>query len=1135
MPILDGRGEWRIIEDLDVQGVVNLLTGELDYASCEAGCRLNARVGLVFLDGDTGRVYVAHGDSGDPTAGLPADAAANVKVVADAEELRRVVGELIDRRLRVFLPVLTGGPEGFGDTGFLEENWRLFTAPVMAAVGVALTGRVPSMRFVVQGPGRGHFEDFVASRQSGIWAAMLIDWTNGAGVGSFEEDLAEYVDRTACVGDPLRFAAGLEELPGPASAVLGSMDVYRREALRASLYARVGRPDPLADRWACIWLARELTMRLAGGCGVSDVPALAVSAERLRATVPPDSARFAGAFLLGDALMADRDGVTPALDIESFVKCLKDAFHDAGFDEQFASIFSGMRVPDLRVEQAADRAIEVMRADRPDTADSLAIAKSMAASLIEAGRADDLKRVVEAMRAAVPDTEVAGVSLWYYRQLFDMRMPTRLLEEAGETPGPQEESLTLLRQVQMLQLRTMALRALGRKVEALELLDSAPREVLDEPGGKQTLGIVRARLERELGSPVAALARLEALLAEVGNPQPPLHESLMATLLRFGRYREAAGHGRAAHTGALRDRMTWPVGRYAAQTMWCQALNGRDPDDDLIGDALGDGQLADSERDMFAATALLTPGIAESDPALREFLDRVRADLEHVLDQALAERDVSTASRALHVAALYDQVYRPDEALDSWQRLASVMAEMCDHTTTEGHLFAAAHLIAADQLLAARHLLKQELGNPALLLGHDSNMRTAALAGTHTAREVDLVTSAMFAEPAATPADLRLAGELRRGIAGRNARRSDGEPAWCRHGLDDDVVAEIAPSQGRVGVLEWVTDGISTRALFTVVDAAGAVASAVVPLPDVDLARLASRIRSRLSTWRPGREGDPFGVAEWQTCRAWLERLLDGRLTHDDHLVVVPFSGWRQLPWHTAAFDRVTCSYEPGWVALLSTVAGERLQERFSEGVVAVPRVGDSAEITDAMARYVAGCGDGVRALEGVAADRDAVTGLMTEVDLATLLTHGYTSASETEVALMLAADGALPLAHSVAASSARGRVHRFGWREYAELTKAPRVILSAACGTGGGHIVGLGEHLGLYNVLSPVGLQAYVAPQWDIMASDVLPILGDIRARLLAREAGLGECVRQAVRHAIDQGSPAWSAHALILEGDWR
>jgi hypothetical protein len=28
--------------------------------------------------------------------------------------------------------------------------------------------------------------------------------------------------------------------------------------------------------------------------------------------------------------------------------------------------------------------------------------------------------------------------------------------------------------------------------------------------------------------------------------------------------------------------MSWPVARYAAQAMWCQALDGREPDAELV-------------------------------------------------------------------------------------------------------------------------------------------------------------------------------------------------------------------------------------------------------------------------------------------------------------------------------------------------------------------------------------------------------------------------------------------------------------------------------------------------------------------------------------------------------------------------
>ncbi|HET6732470.1 hypothetical protein, partial [Mycobacterium sp.] len=74
----------------------------------------------------------------------------------------------------------------------------------------------------------------------------------------------------------------------------------------------------------------------------------------------------------------------------------------------------------------------------------------------------------------------------------------------------------------------------------------------------------------------------------------------------------------------------------------------------------------------------------------------------------------------------------------------------------------------------------------------------------------------------------------------------------------------------------------------------------------------------------------------------------------------------------------------------------------------------------------------------------------------------------------------------------------------------------------------------GLYNVLRQVGLRTLVAPQWDIVAADVIPILSKIRTDLLNRPP-LAQSIRQTAQEAINRGVPAWSAHALIIEGDWR
>lgn len=61
-------GELQIVTDLDVPQIVSLLTGQLDHARCDAGCRLDARVSVAFQDMEAGRVYVAPGDLVSPEA-----------------------------------------------------------------------------------------------------------------------------------------------------------------------------------------------------------------------------------------------------------------------------------------------------------------------------------------------------------------------------------------------------------------------------------------------------------------------------------------------------------------------------------------------------------------------------------------------------------------------------------------------------------------------------------------------------------------------------------------------------------------------------------------------------------------------------------------------------------------------------------------------------------------------------------------------------------------------------------------------------------------------------------------------------------------------------------------------------------
>ena len=133
--------------------------------------------------------------------------------------------------------------------------------------------------------------------------------------------------------------------------------------------------------------------------------------------------------------------------------------------------------------------------------------------------------------------------------------------------------------------------------------------------------------------------------------------------------------------------------------------------------------------------------------------------------------------------------------------------------------------------------------------------------------------------------------------------------------------------------------------------------------------------------------------------------------------------------------------------------AGLQAAMKGAEGGVTV--VEESAARTTSLA---AGLGLRLLGTDGQACDRTALRNLLEETTVAKVLSHGFVDPQEQVVALMIANDGALPLANSVAAATDVGRAHRFDWRECQSLRSAPRMLFSAACSTGRAHLVGLGD-----------------------------------------------------------------------------
>ncbi|UGT55057.1 hypothetical protein [Nocardia asteroides] len=1129
---MDDNRKAPVVKDTAPHRIIALLGGDFDFARCEAGCRLPIRATVAYLDSSAGQLTITTGDAVDVRRFEDARSESDLTVhfVDSVASLRDHVKVRLREHLQVLAPIEADGLSA------MQDHWREFTPQVFAAIGVAVRGGHWDLGIRPLQWTADSLKDLVDSLyriQNWVWIAMLLEWELND-TGSLEEDLRHYVDEVPIVAGAAKlFTANFAELSDLCGWADRPTSAYRALACLASVHHNQGTPNPRADDWAISWLVFEAAKEshLAVGRRVEN-PIWAVSKERVRATVPPDSARFAC-----DVLIAADSPLPkmfhPGATLYQLLAWIEPVFREYGFGALWNSVIQDM-MPDIPLERVADEIITDFRYREIGKKNAYRfVREQMCRQLVRARRVEDIRRIFDALMEVAEPGEQVEIRLWFWESLAAMYRFQLLLDEVGVAPQPGEDSLPLPARARLLTLRASALLSVQRGEQALRLLDSAPQQILDEAGERENLIVLRARLLKDQGLPAAAMTLLEDLLNKCPKPFPVLYESLAATAMRLGRQPAAAWYARQAFEVAMTDRSRYPVRRFAAVAMMVQSFYGGPFDEDLFELVTSYDIETEPFAAVMAAHAVLNRP-AEPTAEQREFLDVVAGLAWEIAAAAMRDGDRIVTAIALGVGALYDERYRHDRALASWTRVDSMTGSGMSPTW---RIYWAANHVSAGNCAAARAQMRLALDTQAVELGFDADFADSAFGGAHLAPAVDALSSALFASPATTASDLRVAGELRRGWASRGIR--SGTYGRSSHGrdLDDAAVSVVAPAAGRVAVFECVSDGSASRAVLTVVDAAGDVVSDTVELPQIDLANISRRLQHRLSNWHRNRPGDPFDSPEWRRCSSWLGSHLRDRLDGDDHLVVVPFEGWHGMPWHVAAFEHVSCSYEPSWTALFDTVAALPCRP-YNEGILAVPRIGDATEVHEAIDRYIEQARRSHRGplsvVEGNTADQRRVSDLIGSVGLMTLITHGFLDMEENELALMVAANGSLPLSHAVAANSDYGRAHRFGWEQFSQLRTGPQVMLSAACSTGSGHVVGLGERLGIYNVVRRNGLRSFVAPQWDITAADVLPILSEIRG-LHGGGLGLGACVRQAARTAVDRGVPAWLANSLALEGDWR
>jgi tetratricopeptide (TPR) repeat protein len=397
-------------------------------------------------------------------------------------------------------------------------------------------------------------------------------------------------------------------------------------------------------------------------------------------------------------------------------------------------------------------------------------------------------------------------------------------------------------------------------------------------------------------------------------------------------------------------------------------------------------------------------------------------------------------------------------------------------------------------------------------------------------------------------------GELQRDTLHRIRLAASGavaDPAAALPDLSLAALSRLARPDGTLAVITWFQLGVGrdgpqfkhvAQPIGMIVAPDGEVGGWLPMLNEMPprVTWAVERVRSRLANWHDGRDGDPLDLPAWQEAATWIREFLNAaEAGQRPHVVFMEYPHMAGAPWHTALGPKWTASYASSWSEIFDIAGRQQHRPGRDIGVVHVPRFNEPRSIRDALTASVERTLRNYRrrgtvrhrAPEGC--DRDWLRGLLRDADIVKILCHGFVSPEENEVCLMLAHEGALPMAGSLA-SGTLGRQHRFGWRDCRDISDSHATIFSAACSSRAAVSTEAGDRLGIFTALRRSGARALVAPAWDVQAGPTAELL-DHALDLYVSGLPLADAVRTAGDAAQAAGMKPWIARSLAVEGDWR
>lgn len=1061
------------------------------------------------------------------------------------EEMRQAIWQLLQPRFAIIDEALEAMKNN-NLPPFLAKNWRSLNAQIFTAGRLHLELQQREGATLAQDKESGQKAlspslslYLLADLQALVWLSLCLFWENPeVHEIPFELHLQHYLREDGggiMPGAPERFFERADEmLSQPKQRHYWKFMI---EAIRASLYVLLDKPNPHAKEWARAFFVFEAGLRMnSSKMELIDI-SLTISDSRAQATIDARDA--------WDVIMSALD----RSEKEEWIKMLEAIADKIGRPGLVGRvIIEGTKIEfeeDLTVEQWTEVIKEIY-----DPASSLDVffydIWPVVRPLVEKDRADELERVADALLilAGNTDERKALIYAWFGQCLIQMRRARPLLARIGETPGEWERHLSPDVYIHLSIARMNAFLLLGRRKEAIQIMEEVLR--LDNNPDKPPIISERNRafMMNEMGRFDEALKMYMVLYDKTPKEERLDLLGLLGGInKRLGRLEEAAQYfkeGLALATGPDKLKARFFAAERAVILVFLKRY------DEAIEALLNlPPSLPYNVELLDEATAWTNLKVMNISlpPESEARLSSLKADIATLAEESKQREDFTTHVEALRSLALLNRI-NDAESEPLWQAVLDAGAQYGQLANPVELFLMAIYSYQRKDFTKAREYVMKAPQVIAARVGNAVDTVAVLESSFYFEASLEMLTASILYVDAPWT-DKRLIAELGREVINRSqiiqrTRTSAGLES-LEKGLTDEVLSRLAPAEGSIAVLEWVGIESLIICFITCIDADGSVRSSWLEEPPVDLKLVAQRMRNRLAGWRPGRSGDPFDLAEWCEVENWLHSKLSSHLPDGSHLVVIEHEKLAGLPLHVAVSKKWTCSYSAGWTTLLSLWNRPRPESISPMGVILVPRFRESSEVLNALkhsAQFARNLAD-ERAIDLLMVqerqcDSQEFRNILAKANTLSLLCHGYVSAKTHEVGLMLAYGGDLPLAHSVASGSETGQSHLMNWRDLQNLERSPAVVFSAACSTGLSHVAGVGDRLGLFSAFRRTGTRAMIAPKWDIVASAVLPILNDGMQRYVSGGESLGKALQQACI-AAEAHQPKWLAWSLALEGDWR